>query len=261
MPPRPVWFGYIAVDDVDAKAKEIEAAGGGIHKAPEDIPTIGRFAVVSDPQGAVFMLFKGMGEPPPPLGMMQTGSIGWHELHTRDGTGDLAVLRTDVRLDARMSRTTWGRWAPTRFSRPARLPIGGMMTDSNLAASLLALLFRGRRYRRGAGAGEGQRRHVAVRPAGSAGRRLDRQRARSAGRCFRARRDEKGLTPTASRDRDHAEPAPAAIREKEDNHDSDHHSFKWVPVFARGFVRDIRARWAFEEAGKAYAVDLSTGST
>ena len=33
-------------------------------------------------------------------------------------------------------------------------------------------------------------------------------------------------------------------------------AFKSVPAFARGFVRDIRARWAFEEAGQAYAVDL-----
>lgn len=33
-------------------------------------------------------------------------------------------------------------------------------------------------------------------------------------------------------------------------------SFSWVPEFARGFVRDIRARWAFEEAGQAYHVDL-----
>ena len=37
-------------------------------------------------------------------------------------------------------------------------------------------------------------------------------------------------------------------------------AFKWVPAFARGFVRDIRARWAFEEAGQAYAVDLVDGS-
>jgi glutathione S-transferase len=36
-------------------------------------------------------------------------------------------------------------------------------------------------------------------------------------------------------------------------------AFKWVPAFARGFVRDIRARWAFEEAGQAYAVDLVDG--
>jgi glutathione S-transferase len=33
-------------------------------------------------------------------------------------------------------------------------------------------------------------------------------------------------------------------------------AFKWVPEFARGFVRDIRARWALEEARQVYAVDL-----
>src|SRR3954447_25036548 len=37
-------------------------------------------------------------------------------------------------------------------------------------------------------------------------------------------------------------------------------AFKWVPEFARGFVRDIRARWAFEEAGVGYAVDLVDGA-
>ena len=36
-------------------------------------------------------------------------------------------------------------------------------------------------------------------------------------------------------------------------------AFKWVPPFARGFVRDIRARWAFEEAKQPYAVDLVDG--
>jgi glutathione S-transferase len=33
-------------------------------------------------------------------------------------------------------------------------------------------------------------------------------------------------------------------------------TFRWVPPFARGHVRDIRARWAFEETGIAYRVDL-----
>ena len=32
--------------------------------------------------------------------------------------------------------------------------------------------------------------------------------------------------------------------------------FKWVPEFARGHVRDTRARWAFEEVGLPYAVRL-----
>lgn len=33
-------------------------------------------------------------------------------------------------------------------------------------------------------------------------------------------------------------------------------TFAWVPPFARGFVRDIRARWALEEVGQPYEVDL-----
>ena len=31
-------------------------------------------------------------------------------------------------------------------------------------------------------------------------------------------------------------------------------AFKWVPPFAQGHVRDLRARWALEEAGVPYAV-------
>ncbi len=33
-------------------------------------------------------------------------------------------------------------------------------------------------------------------------------------------------------------------------------TFGWVPQFARGFVRDLRPRWAFEEVGQAYEVEL-----
>jgi glutathione S-transferase len=31
-------------------------------------------------------------------------------------------------------------------------------------------------------------------------------------------------------------------------------AFKWVPPFAKGHVRDLRARWALEEARIPYAV-------
>lgn len=33
-------------------------------------------------------------------------------------------------------------------------------------------------------------------------------------------------------------------------------TFRWVPPFARGHVRDLRARWAFEEIEAPYAIDL-----
>lgn len=38
-------------------------------------------------------------------------------------------------------------------------------------------------------------------------------------------------------------------------------AFKWVPDFARGFVRDLRLRWALEEAGIPYEVELIDGET
>ena len=36
--------------------------------------------------------------------------------------------------------------------------------------------------------------------------------------------------------------------------------YRWVPEFARGFVRDLRPRWACEEAGIAYRERLIDGS-
>ena len=84
----PAWVGYIGVDDVDAAARKIAELGGTVHRQPEDIPTIGRFAIVADPHGAVFALFKGAGDGEmPELAQNANGNIGWHELMA----GDLAV--------------------------------------------------------------------------------------------------------------------------------------------------------------------------
>lgn len=82
---KPCWMGYVAVDDVDASAAEVKTMGGVVHREPAEIPGVGRFAVVGDPQGAGIMLFKGTTPPtvpPPAPGTPGTG--GWHELHTTD---------------------------------------------------------------------------------------------------------------------------------------------------------------------------------
>ena len=62
---EPAGMGYIAVDDVDAYARKVKAAGGAIYRDPTDIPNVGRFAVAGDPHGAGFMLFRGQGEAAP----------------------------------------------------------------------------------------------------------------------------------------------------------------------------------------------------
>ena len=82
---KPAWVGFIGVDDVDSYAKRVEQAGGKLHCPPQDIPTIGRFASVEDPQGAAFLLFKGSLDAPPPRPAVGTpGTIGWNELSAND---------------------------------------------------------------------------------------------------------------------------------------------------------------------------------
>lgn len=53
----PQWVGYVAVNDVDAAAARAEELGGRVHTPGTDIPGVGRFAVVADPQGARFAVF------------------------------------------------------------------------------------------------------------------------------------------------------------------------------------------------------------
>ena len=79
---RPAWFGYVAVPDVDAAARAIVDAGGKLHRDIIDVPTVGRIAMVSDPQGAPFYLIAPTGEDQPPLSPMTPGTVGWRELHT-----------------------------------------------------------------------------------------------------------------------------------------------------------------------------------
>lgn len=55
----PGWAIYFAANDVDAMAEKVKHLGGKVHFGPMDIPQIGRFATVSDPQGVVFQLMKG----------------------------------------------------------------------------------------------------------------------------------------------------------------------------------------------------------
>ena len=46
-----MWTCYVTVDDVDARAAKVAAAGGVVIVAPTDIPSVGRMAVIQDPTG------------------------------------------------------------------------------------------------------------------------------------------------------------------------------------------------------------------
>jgi hypothetical protein len=53
-PMPPAWGVYITVEDVDAAAEKAKALGGRVLMPPTNIETVGRFALIQDPQGATF---------------------------------------------------------------------------------------------------------------------------------------------------------------------------------------------------------------
>ena len=83
----PSWLVYIGTPDVDATAAAAERLGGRVIKAPADIPNVGRFAVLSDPQGATFAVFTPGSMP---AGGAPPSHFSWHELATSDQQGALA---------------------------------------------------------------------------------------------------------------------------------------------------------------------------
>lgn len=54
----PTWGAYVTVDDVDSVVARAEKLGGKVCLPPQDIPEVGRFSCIQDPQGATLMLIS-----------------------------------------------------------------------------------------------------------------------------------------------------------------------------------------------------------
>ena len=124
---RPGWVGYIGVADVDAMATRLQAAGGKLYRPAEDIPGVGRFAVVADPHGASFNLFRGHSDEQPPQPPMGTpGTVGWHELSA--GNLDSAwTFYSGLFGWTQDSDLDMGEMGVYRLFAAGGAPIGGMM--------------------------------------------------------------------------------------------------------------------------------------
>jgi predicted enzyme related to lactoylglutathione lyase len=59
-PMPPFWNIYFAVADVDESLAKAQSLGGNVVVPAMDIPDIGRFGGITDPQGAFFSIFKGV---------------------------------------------------------------------------------------------------------------------------------------------------------------------------------------------------------
>lgn len=126
------WIGYIGVGDVQAYSDKVQQAGGVIHRPAEEIPGVGKFAVVADPQGAVFVLFQPLAGVTPP-GQPDAGTPGmpaWHDLGALDQESAFsfyANLFGWTKSDA----IPMGPNAVYQMFAVGSQPAGGMMTVSN----------------------------------------------------------------------------------------------------------------------------------
>lgn len=88
----PHWLAHISTPNVDQTAEQAKGLGGKVLAGPMDIPTVGRFAVLQDPFGAVFAAFTPEGDMEVDHQRKQ-GGIGWNELMTSDIDGALAFYQ------------------------------------------------------------------------------------------------------------------------------------------------------------------------
>lgn len=83
--PRPShWLGYVTVASVDEAAARAQRNGGKLCVGPMDIPNVGRFAIIQDPQGTPISAFSYAGKPEDKPTEAPLGSVCWNELMTKD---------------------------------------------------------------------------------------------------------------------------------------------------------------------------------
>ncbi len=123
----PGWIGYVGVEDVEAATHKVKDAGGAVRRQPDDIPGVGRFSVVADPQGAVFVLFQPHGGDAPPAPMGTPGHIGWRELYAADGPSAFDFYASQFGW-TKAEAMDMGPMGVYQLFAAGGDPIGGMMT-------------------------------------------------------------------------------------------------------------------------------------
>lgn len=126
----PHWLGYVGSADVSDSVSRITGAGGRVLHEPEQIPGVGTFAVVADPQGAPLGLFRMENTPPAPPSPDAAGYIGWHELSAVDNLQAWEFYSAQFGW-TRAHDMDMGAHGVYRIFSMGGMPVGGMVTRMN----------------------------------------------------------------------------------------------------------------------------------
>jgi len=124
----PNWIMYVGTPSVDDTVMRIVQLGGRVHKQPENIPNVGRFAVVQDPFGATFALLTPT--PPPGAPERKRGGVGdfsWFELYTPNPEGAWKFYQTLFGWEETSAMDMGEMGVYQMFGRGGAIPNGGIM--------------------------------------------------------------------------------------------------------------------------------------
>ncbi|MGQ4274613.1 VOC family protein [Terrihabitans sp. B22-R8] len=127
MPPS--WQFYVAVSDVDAMSEKVTALGGAVRMEPMDIPEVGRFAFVTDPQGVPFYLMHGTSaQQSRSFKPASPGHCAWNELVTTDQEAGLEFYNSLFGW-TKAGAMPMGPLGDYTFLHHGEIPLGAMMTQ------------------------------------------------------------------------------------------------------------------------------------
>jgi predicted enzyme related to lactoylglutathione lyase len=122
----PYWQASIQVVSFDATVDKVKQLGGKVFHV-EDVPQVGKIAVIADPQGAVVSVFTPQIEMAP-HDLTQPGEVSWHELYTTDHQAAFDFYRQIAGWD-KLGSFDMGPMGEYLLWGRDGVQIGGMMTN------------------------------------------------------------------------------------------------------------------------------------
>jgi len=121
----PYWQANIQVANVDETVSKVKQLGGQVH-VTEDVPEVGRIAVIADPQGAAIAVFQPKG-PMEAHDRARPGEFSWHELYTSDHEAAFAFYHQIAGWE-RLDEFDMGPMGKYLLWGKGGKQLGGMMT-------------------------------------------------------------------------------------------------------------------------------------
>ncbi len=197
----PNWMPYVESNDVDDTVAKATSLGAQLLHGPEDIPGAGRIAVLQDPQGAAFGVYKSTSGMSGWDGTASVGRFSWHELMTTDRVAAFEFYRALFGWEKNGEMDMGGGEIYSMYGHGQNMYGGMFNATGDMAgnAPVLARVHQREGRRQGSG-----RRHEGGRrgppPTDGHPRRLDRHPRRPTRRWIRAAsRERPGTCGAASR--------------------------------------------------------------